>query len=67
MVEPAPPLALKSCMVTGNPKSIMYISALHGYVNLFGIDVRYEASINLDCHSAAESVSRKSSASSGEL
>ena len=46
MVEPAPPLALKSCMVTGNPKSIMYISALQGYVDLFGKDVRYEASIS---------------------
>ena len=45
MVEPAPQLALKSCMVTGNPKSVMYISALQGYVDLFGIDVRYEAYI----------------------
>ena len=44
MVEPVPgpPLALKSCMVTGDPKSIMYSTYLlsESYVDLFWINIR---------------------------
>ena len=44
MVEPmlGAPLALKSCMVTGDPKSIMYSTYLlsESCVDLFWINVR---------------------------